>query len=392
MAQKRRGNGEGSIYQRSDGTWCATYSAGYNSHGKRVRRTIFGVTREEARDKLTKILSTKLSGPEFESSRLKLNLYLERWLEDSARPTVRITTYQSYRGIINNHINPQLGGVMLAKLTPTHILGLYADMERDGASPRVRQLTHAVLRRALKQVVKWGLALRNVCDAVDPPRVAHKEISPLTPEQVDKLLKETKHDRLHGLYVLAVTIGMRLGELFALQWPNVDLSKGTINVCQTLIDINGQLILAEPKTTKSRRLIQLPKVAVYALKKHRAAIVAEGLADVLWVFCNQSGNPLRRSHFHAYQFKPLLKHIKLPDIRFHDLRHTSATMLLSAGVHPKVVQERLGHAQISITLDTYSHVLPSMQREAAEKFDEMLKPKNTRAKKQTVSKKQPVKV
>ena len=185
---------------------------------------------------------------------------------------------------------------------------------------------------------------------------------------------------------------MRLGELFALQWPNVDLRKGTINVCQTLIDINGQLILAQPKTTKSRRLIQLPKIAVEALKKHRAAIVAEGLADVLWVFCNQSGNPLRRSHFHAYQFKPLLKRTKLPDIRFHDLRHTSATMLLSAGVHPKVVQERLGHAQISVTLDTYSHVLPSMQREAAEKFDEMLKPKSTRSKKQSVSKKQPVKV
>jgi integrase len=146
-------------------------------------------------------------------------------------------------------------------------------------------------------------------------------------------------------------------------------------VRQTLVEVNGSLTLAEPKTQKSRRLIHLPAIAVEALRRHREVMNAEGLGDVPWVFCNRNGGPLRRSHFHAYEFKPLLAAAGLPPIRFHDLRHTSATLLLSAGIHPKVVQERLRHAQISVTLDTYSHVLPGMQREAAAKLDDLLSPK-----------------
>lgn len=165
---------------------------------------------------------------------------------------------------------------------------------------------------------------------------------------------------------------MRLGELFALQWKNVDLKRASLAVRHTLMELNGKLSLEEPKTAKNRRRFDLPQSAVEALRGHRARMLKEGLGGIEWVFCNQSGGPLRRSHFHKYLFKPLLKSSKLPNFRFHDLRHTSASLLLAAGVHPKVVQERLGHAQIGITLDIYSHVLPTMGVEAAGRLDAVL--------------------
>jgi integrase len=373
MPRARRGRGEGSIYQRTDGTWCATYSAGYAASGKRVRKTIFGVTKEEVAKKLSKVQATRMDGTFVEPSRMRLSTLLERWVEDAARPSIRQTTYYSYKGIIKNHIDPRIGGTTLAILNPIHIQRLYADMERDGVGPRVRQLTHAVLRRALKQALRWGLIARNPCDAIDPPRVPKRQIAPLTTEQVQTFLEAAKGDRLYALNVVAIGTGMRLGEIFGLQWPDVDLKGRAINVRSTLIEINGKLTLAEPKTPKSRRRIDLPQFVVDALTKHRVQSVREGFAKEPWVFCNSTGGPLRRTHFHVNHFKPLLDAADLPAIRFHDLRHTSATLLLAAGVHPKVVQERLGHSQIGITLDTYSHVVPTMQLEAATKLDDMMR-------------------
>ncbi len=380
MGRSRRGRGEGSIYQRADGTWCATYSAGYAANGKRIRRTVFGTTKEDVSKKLAKATAARLNGSYVQPNRTRLAAFLDRWLEDAARPSIRPTTYASYKGILNNHIGPRLGGTSLCVLSPAHIQGLYADMERDGVGPRVRQLTHAVLRRGLKQALKWGLIARNPCDAVDPPRVPKHEISPLTSEQVEKFLDAAKGNRLHALFVVAIGTGMRLGEIFGLRWPDVDLKSRAITVRNTLIEVNGKLTLAEPKTPKSRRRIDLPQVVVDALTAHRAQTVRAGFASAPWVFCNSAGGPLRRTHFRSNHFKPLLLAAGLPDIRFHDLRHTSATLLLAAGVHPKVVQERLGHAQIGITLDIYSHVLPTMQLEAAGKLDAMMQPSRKPAK------------
>ena len=375
MARKRRGRGEGSIYQRSDGTWCATFSVGYSATGGRRRKTVFGDTKQEVQDKLTQDRAATLEGLFVEPNKLRVAAFLDRWLEDGAKPTVRATTYISYQGVVNNHIKSRIGGLMLSKLTPVHVQAMYADMDREGASPRLRQLTHAVLRRALKMAVKWGLVIRNVCDAVDPPRVAKREIATLSAEQVQVLLTAAKDERLFALFVLAIGTGMRMGEMFALHWKNVDLKRATLNVCQTLIELKGKLSLGEPKTAKSRRRIDLPLYAVAALKAHQKKMAGEGFGEVPWVFCNTTGGPLRRSHFHAYVFHPLLEAASLPHMRFHDLRHTSATLLLAAGVHPKIVQERLGHSQIAITLDIYSHVLPTMGLEAAGKLDDVLRPK-----------------
>jgi integrase len=372
MAKKRRGHGEGSLYQRANGAWCATISVGYNSAGKRKRRTLFGESKQDVQDKLRKVANDVAHQRDIEPQRIKLGEYLDRWLKDAAKPRVRETTFANYERVVKNHIKPHLGGVPLAKLTAFQIHGMYSSLNQAGKSAETIRLTHAVLHRALKQAVRWRLIPFNMAADVDRPRVDKAGISPFTAEQVNTLLRAARGDRLEALYVLAVTTGMRLGELLGLQWPDIDLKGRGVMVQHSLQELNGKLTLAEPKTARGRRRIDLPQMAIKALNRHRKSMLKEGLAGVSWVFPNLAGGPWRRTHLHSQQYKPLLKRAKLPAIRFHDLRHTSATLLLSQGVHPKVVQERLGHSQISVTLDTYSHVLPTMQLEAAGKFDQML--------------------
>lgn len=372
MNRKRRGAGEGSIYQRAVGTWCATVSVGYDSQGSRKRRTLFGKTKQEVQEKLRAFAKDIAHSRDIEPQRIKLAQYLDRWLRDAAKPRVRETTFANYERVVKNHIKPHLGGVPLAKLTAFQIHGMYSSLKSAGKSAETIRLTHAVLHRSLKQAVKWRLIPFNMCADVDRPKAAKADITPLNAEQVAALLKAAGEERLEALYVVAVTTGMRLGELFGLQRSDIDLKGRAIMVRHSLQELKGKLTLKEPKTARGRRRIDLPEVAVDALVGHQARMMAEGLAACEWVFCNTHGGPMRRSHFHFNQFKPLLKRAGLPDIRFHDLRHTSATLLLSQGVHPKVVQERLGHSQISVTLDTYSHVLPTLQIEAAGKFDQIL--------------------
>jgi integrase len=378
MARKRRGNGEGSIYQRASSTWCATISVGYDSGGKRKRRTLFGESKQDVQTKLAKLANEVAHQRDIEPQRIKLGEYLDRWLKDGARPRVRDTTYANYEGVVKNHIKPHLGGVPLAKLTAFQIHGMYASLDQLGKSAETIRLTHAVLHRALKQAVRWRLIPFNMAADVDRPRSAKADISPLTAGQVQELLKAARGDRLEALYVRAVTAGMRLGELLGLQWSDIDLVGRAVMVQHSLQELNGKLTLTEPKTSRGRRRIELPQMAVDALNRRQKRMLKEGLAAIPWVFPNASGGPWRRTHFHSQEYKPVLKRANLPDIRFHDLRHTSATLLLSQGVHPKVVQERLGHSQISVTLDTYSHVLPTMQVEAAGKLDSLLQPKAVR--------------
>ena len=369
---KRRGNGEGSIYQRPNGRWCAQIVVGYDPNGKAIRRTVSGGTKREVQDKLSHLQADKLDGTLADAGKMTVAQFLDRWLQDAAKPTVSDGTYANYERSIRREIKPRIGSILLAKLTPLHVQGLYSAMERDGASSEKRRLAHVVLQLAIKRAVKWSLIPRNVCDAVEAPRLPMKsKFTTLTKEQAGKLLTEATGDRMEAIFVTAVTTGMRLGELFGLEWLNVDLDGSYLQVKNVLNEVNGRLKMKEPKTKSSRRRIDLPRKTVEALRKHRQRMISEGLGDNPFVFTNEHGKWWRRSHFHDQCFKPLLKKADLPNIRFHDLRHTSATLLLKDNVHPKVVQERLGHAQISITLDTYSHVLPTMQKEASQKFDEM---------------------
>lgn len=369
--KSKRGRGEGSIYQRAGGQWCATISAGYGADGRRKRHTLFGETKQAVQEELARVQMSLLEGVFIEPSKLKVSDYLDRWLEDAAKPTIRETTYVSYRGIIKNHIKPQIGGIVLNKLTPIHVQAMYAALERRGASPRIRQLAHAVLSRSLKQAVKWDLLIRNVCLAVDPPRVAKRCVEVLSPAQVTDLLSEAKGHRLEAILMVAIGTGMRLGEIFALKWENVDLDRAVLYVRHSLMEVGGKVTLSEPKTSKSRRKIDLPQSVVAALREHKNRTEDEGFGEEPWVFCSTTGTPLRRTHFRSNVFSKWTKAAGV-SIRFHDLRHTSASLLLAAGIHPKVVQERLGHSQIGITLDIYSHVLPTMGLEAAAKLDSVL--------------------
>ncbi|MBC5823364.1 MAG: site-specific integrase [Candidatus Eremiobacteraeota bacterium] len=237
------------------------------------------------------------------------------------------------------------------------------------------------LHKALKQALRWRLVATNACEAVDKPRTSHKPMKVLDAEQTRQFLEAAKFDRLRALYVLALATGMRQGELLGLQWEDVHLDERSLSVRHTLTRTYGKareegktFELTEPKTDAGRRRIDLPNVAVRALKEHRARMLAEGLRASPFVFCSIDGNPLVKGNVVNRSFRPILKRANLPDIRFHDLRHTAATLMLKCNVHPKIVQSTLGHANVAITLNVYSHVLPTMQREAADKLDAILAP------------------
>jgi len=359
------------VFRRRDGVWAGSLTVGYDERGTRKRRTVYGATKGDVLEKLVRLRADALAGVLGDPQRLTVATFLHRWLEDVARPSVRASVHRRYTEIVRLRIVPQIGGIALSRLTPVHVQSLLTSLEDKGVSPRGRQMAYDRLHRALGQAVQWGLVPRNVCDAVTRPRAPRPTMRVLTPEQVNVLLAAAREDRFHALYVLAVTTGLRQGELLGLQWDDVDLPRAVLHVRHALHEVAGRLWLDEPKTPKARRAVDLPAVAVAALCEHRERLLAKGQARQ-FVFCDTQGGPVRKSNLVRRSFLPLLKRAGLPRIRFHDLRHTAATLLLLQGVHPKVVQERLGHSQISITLDTYSHVLPSMGREAAAKLDALL--------------------
>ena len=367
---RRRANGEGSVCRRADGRWVATLSVGRDARGRLVRRAVYGRTRQEAHAKLLRLQHAALDGRPVLSNRALLADYLERWLEE-ARPSLARSTHRHYGSAIRAHVAPLLGGVRLDRLEPRHVQTLHAEMERRGASPATQIKVRAVLRRALGQAVRYGLLPANPCDGVPRPRLPRKEVAYLDAGQVRRLFDAARGDPLEALVVLAVTTGLRQGELLGLQWRDVDLEARTLAVRRQLLEhSDGSLELGELKTRASRRRVDLPGTSVRALEAHRSrAKVAspDGL-----VFTDSRGGPVRKGNLLRRWFRPLLKRAGLPPVRFHDLRHTHATLLLAQGAHPKVVQERLGHSQISMTLDVYSHAVPSMQREAARGLDDLL--------------------
>lgn len=371
---KKRGASEGSIYRRDDGIWVAAVTLGRDDAGRRRRRVVYASSQAVAVEKLGALRTERMDGTLTEPSKLRLGEYLTRWLQDNARTRVRPGTLSIYEGLIRVHVKPHLGGVALSKLAPAHVQGLLGALEREGVSPRLRQMVRSVLNVALKQAVRLEIIRRNPVAAVDRPRAPKPEIRPLNVAECRKLLETAKGDRLEALYVVALSTGLRQGEILGLRWGDVDLAERALQVRRTLIadGSTGQLELAEPKTAKSRRRVDLPGFAVAALAAHRAALGAVPLPDRL-VFTDTEGNPLRKSNLLRRSFKPLLARAGLAQAtRFHDLRHSAASLLLVQGVHPKIVQERLGHSTIALTLDTYSHVLKGLGAEAASKLDAIL--------------------
>ncbi len=361
---KKRGNGEGSITRRKNGGWCAQYTV-YTAKGRK-RKTLYGRTRAEVAAKLAKALSDREGGLVFDAGNLTLGDYLDRWLNDSVKDSVKQRTFENYSYLVHKHLAPELGRIKLKALTPAHVQGLYRSKLDSGLSTSTVRLMHNTLYKALKQAVRWSLVPRNVAEIVQAPRPKKKEIRPLTPEQARTLLEAARGDRLEALYVLAVTAGLRRGELLGLRWQDVDLERGSLQVRQQLTRTKDGLSFTSPKGGKSRS-VRLTQNAIKVLRSHRKRQLEEKLRLAgLWrdtglVFTSTTGTPVDVRSLAGRSFGPLLERAGLPRIRFHDLRHTFATVLLSRGTHPKVVQEMLGHANVSQTMDTYSHVLPDMQ-------------------------------
>jgi integrase len=367
---KRRGNGEGSIYQRADGKWCSTLTVGHDENGKRKRRYLYGRTKAEVLEKLNALRSDALTGSLVEPSRLTVGEYVQNWIETVATQRIRKSTLATYQTLISKHMVPYLGGSRLSQLAPIHVQGWQTTLERAGVSARQRQAAHVLLKTILGHALRLGLLVRNPLDAIDKPRVARKEIQVLTPEEVRRLLETTRGHRLETLLVLAVATGARQGELFGLQWRDVDLDAGVLTIQRTLIEARGHLEFGEPKTSQSRRRVDLPPYAVEALRAHRKRRGATPHPATL-IFTDTEGNPLRKSNFTRRVWHPLLAKAKLPRVRFHSLRHSHITTLLAAGGNLKAVSERVGHSRTSMTADVYAHAVEGMQRELADRLEQL---------------------
>jgi len=380
MAQKRqRGNGAGTVYPRKnkDGKIIGFRGSYFAPDGK--RRYVSAKRKSEAERSLREAMTDADRGLIFDASNQTVSGYMTRWLEDFAKGTIASRTYHNYKLQIREHIIPGFGMMKLSKLDTPNIQALYTAKLRDGLKPSSVRYIHAVLHCALEKGVELRLIPRNPAASARPPKIRQEELTPLDAQQARLLLEAAKDDRFECLYVLSLTSGLRMGESLGLKWSDIDFGAGTLRVHRQVQRIRegGGLVFSEPKNA-SRRTIDLPQRALEALRIHRKRQLEEQLrAGGKWqdyglVFASRKGTPLDAQNIVNRYFKPLLRRAGLPDIRWHDLRHTCATLLLSRGTHPKLVQHLLGHASIQLTLDRYSHWIPSMGRATAEGMDEAL--------------------
>lgn len=366
---KRRGQGEGSIYQRKDnGLWVGTVNLGWHA-GKRVRRAYYGRSRREVQEKLQRALREVQDGVQPGTRRDTVGGYLASWLE-AVEPSVRHSTFRRYRQIVTHQLTPQIGRTPLSQLTPADVEAMLRRLAADGLSSRSVHHVRAVLRTALARAARHGLVARNAAALAEPPHVERREVRALDPAEVRRFLSALEGHPLRCLFTVALATGLRKGELLGLRWSDIDLAAGTLTVRRSLQRIEGKFRVVEPKTAKSRRTVPLPGVAVTALAEHRQAQASAPVVGA-YVFTTADGQPFHGTTvWRALQ--SVLEAAGLPSMPFHALRHTAASLLLAEGVHPRVVMELLGHSTIALTMNTYSHVIPALEREAADRMERML--------------------
>jgi len=375
---RRRRRGEGSIFEYRDG-WRGAISW-VDLNGKRCRRVVTAKRRDDVRRELDKLrveLDSGLTPP----ATTTVGAFLASWLEAS-RQRIRHSTWRGYESCVRVYLTPRIGRVKLGKLAPADVERVTADMIASGLSPRTAALTRVVLRRALGDALRDGLVHRNVAALARPPHVPSRSLEAgrdyLGTDDLRKLLLVAKVHPMGPLVTVAATTGLRLGELLGLAWSDVDEKAGTLTVRRSLARARGGWALAEPKTKRSRRTIDLPAAALASLERQRelqnAAHDAVGDAwqdtDNL-VFTDSIGRPLRGSWV-SHTFHDLLHAAGLPSIPFHGLRHSAATALLGAGVPLVVVSRHLGHTTIAVTADRYSGVTPELRRDTADAMDRAL--------------------
>lgn len=383
MARRRRGRFEGSIYQRSrtrkDGTvysrWCAFESVRFED-GSRRRVTASDENKKLAIEKgqaRKAEACERKAKPEVHS--VAFSGFLTRWLHQHVKHEVEQTTFIAYESLLRVHVLPQINGLTVGQVKPATINELFEQLRLAGASARILRATYTLLNQAFSYGSRFGMLTFNPCAMIKRPRYTARPIKPLTKEQSEQLLRASRNSRIGALLTVALTCGLRQGELFALKWSDVH-DNGTLSVQRQLRDISGAVSIVERTKSGKNRQVALSRTAHEALEKHRLEMQAEDhqSSDQL-IFTDCQGGPLRKRNFMRRQFYPLLKRTGLPRIRFHDLRHTFATLCFEQGVHPKIVSEMLGHSTISITLDTYSAWIPSLGSKAANAMDLLFGPR-----------------
>lgn len=375
----------GSIYKRVGvrGTsWYGKYDFPDPVTGKRVYKRVSAPTKKECESKLRAAIASVEAGKSLDEAKMTLREFVDRWLA-AKEHTVRPATFRRYSDVMRQHVLPTLGSVRLTKLGAPHLQRLYAERLQSGLSPTTVHHIHVTLHGALKQALRWGLIDRNPTELVDPPRRAEPETKTWSLAESQAALAAGDKTSLGALWRLALMTGMRRGEILGLKWEDIDFESGTLSVRRTLSrGKGGTWELGQPKTAAGRRSIALPDDCVAALSRHRARQAEKRLRlgpiweDSGFIFTGLTGNPLHVNSLDS-QFQKLIEIAGVPKIRFHDLRHTSATLMLLIGEHPKIVQERLGHSDISMTLNRYSHVTPGMQKRAADNLSSVLNGKKS---------------
>jgi integrase len=374
----------GSVVKRGN-TWSYVVDIGRDPMSGRRRQQWKGgfPTKREAERGLGHALAAVGAGAVPDAGRLTVGAYFDQWLAGHV-PSLKPSTAKSYREVVQWYIQPGLGRVKLVDLNALLIRSLYAELlvhggrrKRAGLSPATVAVVHRVLRKALNDAVLWGLLVRSPLLGVKPPRHTRPEMHAWSPDEARRFLRSVEGDRLYGLWVLVLATGMRRGELAGLRWADVDLDAGALAVRRSRVSVAYAVDESDPKTRSSRRTISLDARVIAVLRAYRRLQLEERLAwgpawtDTGYVFTREDGYPLHPERI-TVLFGRLVESSGLSKVRLHDLRHTSASLMLAAGVHPKIVSERLGHSSTSITLDLYSHVIPGLQEEAAAKLGEKI--------------------
>ncbi len=373
MAKKLRGKNEGSIHQRSNGTWRAQIC----KDGRRI-----GKTYKTKADALEWLRSTQLEidrGLDYRGGRTTLAEYLPQWLQTS-NVSLRPTTMYQYTLVVDKHILPNIGKLKLADLRLARIEQFYAELIQQNVGPRTIRVAHNILHKSLEKAVRYGLIAYNPSHGATLPRYKHGEMQVLDPSQVSQFLVAAQDSPYQALYYLGVTTGMRQGELFGLKWTDLQWNSGTLHIQRQVQRVNGQgRNFVEPKTRSGRRTIKLGEQTLQVLRLHmEQQAVQKQVAGDRWqenglIFPNSIGKPRDPSNLRV-DFLKVLEKAGLPKMRFHDLRHTAASLLLNHGVPVLVVSKTLGHAKVSTTLDVYGHLFNEMQDEAAEVMDKLVAP------------------
>lgn len=373
----------GYITKRGKDSYSLAISMGKDPNSGKYKYTWITVrgNKTDAEKRLAEVLHQKDTGTFIKPSKTTVGQYLEVWLNDH-KLHLSPRGFERYQDIVKQHLIPDFGQLTLDHLKPEHIQKHYTSCLNKGLSPGTIAYHHAVIHVALKTAVKRGLLYRNPADAVDPPCTRRKEMKIWTEDQVNIFVEAAKDNRYYILFYTALFTGMRRSELLGLKWEDVDLIFGQICVRRSLHHLkNGSYVFTEPKSVKSRRTIALTPSNALLLKEYwenqslERSMLGTSLSANDLVFCTVDGKPLRPNTI-TRAWEVLAAQCGLPVIRLHDARHTHASIMLKQGIHPKIVQERLGHSSIEMTLDTYSHVVPGLQEAAAKRFDDFVTPKS----------------